>query len=85
MTTNEMTTRELLSIVEAADALPMIEIRDCLIAAEKHDAVEALNNLCDQLFPFDMLKALESHSGWDELSDAVRTYDAALAAREAGE
>lgn len=63
MTTNEMTTRELLSIVEAADALPMIEIRDCLIAAEKHDAVEALNNLCDQLRTYDMLKALEEMRG----------------------
>ena len=54
-----MTTVELLAIVAAADALPMIAIRDCLIAAGKHDAVEALNSLCDVLFPYVMLKALQ--------------------------
>lgn len=54
-----MTEKELLAIAEEADALPMIEIRECLLAAGLDNAVEALNNLCDKLFPYDMLKALE--------------------------
>jgi hypothetical protein len=53
-----MTERELLAIAEAADALPVIEIRECLIAAGLDDAAEAISRLCDALFPYTMAKAV---------------------------